>query len=82
MKFDILGVGNALVDETYYVSRNFVDSTGLPFNHFHPITHEQQEAKFYLPERIIQLKLCVVGRQPIVLPLLQIMGQLVGIFAN
>ena len=43
MKFDIVGVGNALVDETYYVSRDFVDSTGLPFNHFHPITHEQQE---------------------------------------
>lgn len=44
MKFDIVGVGNALVDETYYVTKDFVDSTGLPFNHFHPVTHEQQEA--------------------------------------
>ena len=43
MKFDIVGIGNALVDEIYYVSRDFVNSTGLPFNHFHPITHEQQE---------------------------------------
>ena len=43
MNFDIVGVGNALVDETYYVQRDFVDSTGLPFNHFHPLTHEEQE---------------------------------------
>ena len=26
MKFDILGVGNALVDETFYVEKKFVDS--------------------------------------------------------
>ena len=36
MKFDILGVGNALVDETFYVEREFVDSAGLNFNSFKP----------------------------------------------
>ena len=25
MKFDIVGVGNALVDETFYVDKQFVD---------------------------------------------------------
>ena len=29
MKFDIVGVGNALVDETFYVDKQFVDSTDL-----------------------------------------------------
>jgi len=43
MKFDILGVGNALVDETFYVSREFVDSTGLNFNSFKPFSFEEQE---------------------------------------
>ena len=40
MKFDILGVGNALVDETFYVNREFVDSTGLNFNSFKPFSFE------------------------------------------
>ena len=43
MKFDILGVGNALVDETFYVNREFVDSTGLNFNSFKPFSFEEQE---------------------------------------
>ena len=38
MKFDILGVGNALVDETFYVEREFVDSAGLNFNSFKPFS--------------------------------------------
>tara|TARA_B100002052_G_scaffold108032_1_gene99530 strand:+ start:5074 stop:6060 length:987 start_codon:yes stop_codon:yes gene_type:complete len=43
MKFDIVGVGNALVDETFYVKREFVDSTGLNFNSFKPFSFEEQE---------------------------------------
>ena len=43
MKFDILGVGNALVDETFYVEREFVDSAGLNFNSFKPFSFEEQE---------------------------------------
>ena len=43
MKFDILGVGNALVDETFYVNREFVDSTGLNFDSFKPFSFEEQE---------------------------------------
>ena len=43
MKFDILGVGNALVDETFYVEKNFVDSTDLFFNQFKSISYEDQE---------------------------------------
>ena len=34
MKFDIVGVGNALVDETFYLDKQFVDSTDLFFNQF------------------------------------------------
>ena len=43
MKFDILGVGNALVDETFYVEKSFVDSTDLFFNQFKSISYEDQE---------------------------------------
>ena len=43
MKFDILGVGNALVDETFYVEREFVDSAGLNFNSFKPFSFKEQE---------------------------------------
>ena len=43
MKFDIVGVGNALVDETFYVDKQFVDSTDLFFNEFKAITFEEQE---------------------------------------
>tara|TARA_B100000214_G_scaffold83372_1_gene56699 strand:+ start:1885 stop:2871 length:987 start_codon:yes stop_codon:yes gene_type:complete len=43
MKFDILGVGNALVDETFYVERKFVDSAGLNFNSFKPFSFDEQE---------------------------------------
>ena len=43
MKFDIVGVGNALVDETFYVDKQFVDSTDLFFNQFKAITFEEQE---------------------------------------
>ena len=43
MKFDILGVGNALVDETFYVEKNFVDSSDLFFNQFKSISFEDQE---------------------------------------
>ena len=37
------GVGNALVDETFYVEKNFVDSTDLFFNQFKSISYEDQE---------------------------------------
>lgn len=43
MKFDILGVGNALVDETFYVEKSFVDSTDLFFNQFKSISFQDQE---------------------------------------
>ena len=43
MKFDILGVGNALVDETFYVEKSFVDSTELFFNQFKSISYQEQE---------------------------------------
>ena len=43
MKFDILGVGNALVDETFYVEKSFVDSTDLFFNQFKSISYQDQE---------------------------------------
>ena len=43
MKFDILGVGNALVDETFYVEKKFVDSTNLFFNQFKSISYQDQE---------------------------------------
>ena len=43
MKFDILGVGNALVDETFYVEKSFVDSTDLVFNQFKSISFQDQE---------------------------------------
>ena len=43
MKFDILGIGNALVDETFYVERDFVDSVGLNFNSFKPFSYKEQE---------------------------------------
>ena len=43
MRFDIVGVGNALVDETFYVDKEFVDSTDLFFNQFKAITFEEQE---------------------------------------
>ncbi|MAC03716.1 MAG: adenosine kinase [Gammaproteobacteria bacterium] len=43
MKFDVIGVGNALVDETYYVNKDFVDSTDLFFNQFKSISFEEQE---------------------------------------
>lgn len=43
MKFDIVGIGNALVDETFYVEREFVDSTDLFFNQFKAISFEDQE---------------------------------------
>ena len=43
MKFDILGVGNALVDETFYVKKSFVDSTDLFFNQFKSISYQDQE---------------------------------------
>ena len=38
-----MGVGNALVDETFYVEKNFVDSTDLFFNQFKSISYEDQE---------------------------------------
>ena len=43
MKFDVLGVGNALVDETFYVDKSFVDNTDLFFNQFKPISYQEQE---------------------------------------
>ena len=43
MKFDILGVGNALVDETFYVEKSFVDATDLFFNQFKSISFQDQE---------------------------------------
>ena len=43
MKFDILGGGNALVDETFYVEKSFVDSTNLFFNQFKSISYQDQE---------------------------------------
>ena len=43
MRFDILGVGNALVDETFYVEKNFVDATELFFNQFKSISYQEQE---------------------------------------
>jgi len=46
MKFDVIGVGNALVDETYYVNKDFVDSTDLFFNQFKSISFEEQEKSF------------------------------------
>ena len=42
MKFDILGVGNALVDETFTLKK-LVDSTDLFFNQFKSISYEDQE---------------------------------------
>ena len=43
MKFDVLGVGNALVDETFYVDKSFVDATELFFNQFKSISYQEQE---------------------------------------
>lgn len=43
MNFDIIGVGNALVDEIYYVSKEFIDKTALNFNQFKPISFQEQE---------------------------------------
>ena len=43
MNFDIIGVGNALVDEIYYVSKEFIDKTALNFNQFKPISFKEQE---------------------------------------
>ena len=43
MKYDVLGVGNALVDETFYVEKSFVDATDLFFNQFKSISYEEQE---------------------------------------
>ena len=43
MKFDVLGVGNALVDETFYVEKNFLDTTELFFNQFKSISYQDQE---------------------------------------
>ena len=50
MKFDIIGVGNALVDETFYVDKQFVDSTDLFFNQFKgekaPVTSKKLVSSF------------------------------------
>ena len=43
MKFDVLGVGNALVDETFYVEKSFLDTTELFFNQFKSISYQDQE---------------------------------------
>ena len=44
MKFDVLGLGNALVDETFYVEKEFLEGTDLFFNQFKSISYENQEA--------------------------------------
>ena len=43
MKFDVLGVGNALVDETFYVEKSFLDTTELFFNQFKSISYQDQD---------------------------------------
>lgn len=59
MKFDILGVGNALVDETFYVEREFVDSAGLNFNSFKPFSFkEQEEIISSIPEKQLPEVMC------------------------
>jgi len=59
MKFDILGVGNALVDETFYVGREFVDSAGLNFNSFKPFSFEEQEEIISsIPEKQLPEVMC------------------------
>ena len=59
MKFDILGVGNALVDETFYVEREFVDSAGLNFNSFKPFSFEEQEEIISsIPEKQLPEVMC------------------------
>ena len=46
---DILGVGNALVDETFYIEEDLVRKTNLNFNQFKQISYsEQQEIKSFL----------------------------------
>ena len=46
---DILGVGNALVDETFYIEEDLVRKTNLNFNQFKQISYsEQQEIKSLL----------------------------------
>ena len=53
MKFDVLGVGNALVDETFYVDKSFVDATELFFNQFKSISYlEQEEILSNLPDGV------------------------------
>ena len=47
---DIVGVGNALVDETFYVDKQFVDSTDLLHNQFKAITFEQELILSNLPQ--------------------------------
>lgn len=43
MKFDILGIGNALVDVSNSVSIDFIDKISLPFNQFKQLTFQEQE---------------------------------------
>jgi sugar/nucleoside kinase (ribokinase family) len=46
---DILGVGNALVDETFYIKEDLVKKTNLNFNQFKQISYsEQQEIKLLM----------------------------------
>ena len=40
---DILGVGNALVDETFYIEEDLVRKTNLNFNQFKQISYSEQQ---------------------------------------
>ncbi|GIR11222.1 MAG: hypothetical protein CM15mP22_6420 [Gammaproteobacteria bacterium] len=68
MKFDIVGVGKKLVDETFLLwDKQFFDSTDFFFNQFKAITFEEQEQFFSnLPPNQIP-KIFVEDQQLIVL---------------
>ncbi len=53
---DILGVGNALVDETFYIEEDLVRKTNLNFNQFKQISYsEQQEIKSLLGNQVPEI---------------------------